>query len=54
MVSRQFEANVPRHKPVLGGAHFAAAKAAMDSLTRSWALELAPSHPIARGGVHAD
>jgi NAD(P)-dependent dehydrogenase (short-subunit alcohol dehydrogenase family) len=30
------------HKPVPGGAHYAASKAAVESLTRSWALELAP------------
>jgi NAD(P)-dependent dehydrogenase (short-subunit alcohol dehydrogenase family) len=30
------------HKPVPGGAHYAATKAAVESLTRSWALELAP------------
>jgi NAD(P)-dependent dehydrogenase (short-subunit alcohol dehydrogenase family) len=30
------------HKPVAGGSHYAASKAAVESLTRSWALELAP------------
>jgi NAD(P)-dependent dehydrogenase (short-subunit alcohol dehydrogenase family) len=30
------------HKPAPGGSHYAAAKAAVESLTRSWALELAP------------
>lgn len=30
------------HKPVPGGAHYGATKAALESLTRSWALELAP------------
>jgi NAD(P)-dependent dehydrogenase (short-subunit alcohol dehydrogenase family) len=30
------------HKPSPGGAHYAATKAAVESLTRSWALELAP------------
>jgi NAD(P)-dependent dehydrogenase (short-subunit alcohol dehydrogenase family) len=30
------------HKPAPGGAHYAASKAALESLTRSWALELAP------------
>jgi NAD(P)-dependent dehydrogenase (short-subunit alcohol dehydrogenase family) len=30
------------HKPSPGGAHYAASKAAVESLTRSWALELAP------------
>ena len=30
------------HKPVPGGSHYAATKAAVESLTRSWALELAP------------
>src|SRR4029077_3574829 len=30
------------HKPVPGGGHYAATKAAVESLTRSWALELAP------------
>jgi NAD(P)-dependent dehydrogenase (short-subunit alcohol dehydrogenase family) len=30
------------HKPVPGGSHYAATKAALESLTRSWALELAP------------
>jgi NAD(P)-dependent dehydrogenase (short-subunit alcohol dehydrogenase family) len=31
------------HKPVPGGAVYAATKAAVESLTRSWALELAPA-----------
>lgn len=30
------------HKPSPGGAHYGASKAAIESLTRSWALELAP------------
>ncbi len=30
------------HKAVPGGAHYGATKAAVESLTRSWALELAP------------
>lgn len=30
------------HKPMPGAAHYAATKAALDSLTQSWALELAP------------
>ncbi|HWL86445.1 MAG TPA: SDR family oxidoreductase, partial [Polyangiaceae bacterium] len=30
------------HKPAAGAAHYAASKAALESLTRSWALELAP------------
>jgi NAD(P)-dependent dehydrogenase (short-subunit alcohol dehydrogenase family) len=30
------------HKPAPGGSHYAATKAALESLTRSWALELAP------------
>jgi NAD(P)-dependent dehydrogenase (short-subunit alcohol dehydrogenase family) len=30
------------HKPIPGGSHYAATKAAVESLTRSWALELAP------------
>jgi NAD(P)-dependent dehydrogenase (short-subunit alcohol dehydrogenase family) len=30
------------HKPMPGGAHYGATKAAVESLTRSWALELAP------------
>lgn len=30
------------HKPAPGGAHYGATKAAIESLTRSWALELAP------------
>jgi len=30
------------HKPVPGGAHYGATKAAVESLTRSWVLELAP------------
>jgi len=29
------------HRPMAGGAHYAATKAAMEQLTRSWALELA-------------
>jgi len=31
------------HKPSPGGSHYAASKAAVESLTRSWALELAPA-----------
>jgi len=30
------------HKPSPGGAHYGASKAAVESLTRSWAVELAP------------
>jgi NAD(P)-dependent dehydrogenase (short-subunit alcohol dehydrogenase family) len=30
------------HRPMPGGAHYGATKAALESLTRSWALELAP------------
>jgi len=30
------------HKPSPGGSHYGATKAALESLTRSWALELAP------------
>ncbi|WP_419664754.1 SDR family NAD(P)-dependent oxidoreductase [Streptomyces sp. 2-1] len=30
------------HRPMPGGAHYAATKSAMEQLTRSWALELAP------------
>ena len=30
------------HKPSPGGAHYGASKAAIESLTRSWAVELAP------------
>jgi NAD(P)-dependent dehydrogenase (short-subunit alcohol dehydrogenase family) len=30
------------HKPAAGGSHYAATKAAVESLTKSWALELAP------------
>jgi NAD(P)-dependent dehydrogenase (short-subunit alcohol dehydrogenase family) len=30
------------HRPVAGAAHYAASKAALEQLTRSWALELAP------------
>ncbi|MBB5167283.1 SDR family NAD(P)-dependent oxidoreductase [Mycobacterium sp. AZCC_0083] len=29
------------HRPLLGGSHYAASKSAIESLTRSWALELA-------------
>jgi NAD(P)-dependent dehydrogenase (short-subunit alcohol dehydrogenase family) len=43
------------HKPAPGGAHYAATKAAVESLTRSWALELAPQgirvNAIASGPV---
>jgi NAD(P)-dependent dehydrogenase (short-subunit alcohol dehydrogenase family) len=43
------------HKPVPGGSHYAATKAAVESLTRSWALELAPQgirvNAIASGPV---
>ncbi|WP_061299039.1 SDR family NAD(P)-dependent oxidoreductase [Herbidospora cretacea] len=31
------------HRPLPGGAHYAATKAAVEQLTRSWALELAPT-----------
>ncbi len=30
------------HRPLAGAAHYGAAKAALEALTRSWALELAP------------
>ncbi|MFJ2374559.1 SDR family NAD(P)-dependent oxidoreductase [Streptomyces sp. NPDC087769] len=30
------------HRPLAGGAHYAATKSALEQLTRSWALELAP------------
>lgn len=30
------------HRPIAGAAHYGAAKAAIEQLTRSWALELAP------------
>ncbi|WP_336207040.1 SDR family NAD(P)-dependent oxidoreductase [Nonomuraea sp. LPB2021202275-12-8] len=30
------------HRPLAGGSHYAASKAAVEQLTRSWALELAP------------
>ena len=30
------------HKPMPNGAHYGATKAAVESLTRSWAMELAP------------
>jgi len=30
------------HKPIPGGSHYAATKAAVESFTRSWALEFAP------------
>ncbi|WP_405063015.1 SDR family oxidoreductase [Kribbella sp. NBC_01505] len=30
------------HRPIPGGSHYGASKAALESLTRSWALELAP------------
>ncbi|MCI3242022.1 SDR family NAD(P)-dependent oxidoreductase [Streptomyces spinosisporus] len=30
------------HRPLAGGAHYAATKSAVEQLTRSWALELAP------------
>lgn len=30
------------HRPVAGSSHYAASKAALEQLTRSWALELAP------------
>ncbi|WP_330319525.1 SDR family oxidoreductase [Streptomyces clavifer] len=31
------------HRPLAGGAHYAATKSAVEQLTRSWALELAPA-----------
>src|SRR5690606_41868145 len=31
------------HRPLPGGSHYAASKAALEQLTRSWALELAGS-----------
>jgi NAD(P)-dependent dehydrogenase (short-subunit alcohol dehydrogenase family) len=43
------------HKPSPGAAHYGATKAAIESLTRSWALELAPAgvrvNAIAPGGT---
>ncbi|MFD9738210.1 SDR family NAD(P)-dependent oxidoreductase [Umezawaea sp. NPDC059074] len=32
------------HRPLAGAAHYAATKGAIEQLTRSWALELAPDH----------
>lgn len=32
------------HRPIAGAGHYAATKAALEQLTRSWALELAPDH----------
>ncbi|AWS45001.1 SDR family NAD(P)-dependent oxidoreductase [Streptosporangium sp. 'caverna'] len=32
------------HRPLPGAAHYAASKSALEQLTRSWALELAPDH----------
>jgi NAD(P)-dependent dehydrogenase (short-subunit alcohol dehydrogenase family) len=32
------------HRPIAGAGHYAATKAALEQLTRSWALQLAPEH----------